>query len=112
MATARTKRPLFRQSVGARIRALRRERGLSIEALAERADIHANHLGLVERGGRSPTIDIIERIARGLDVSPSALLDVLEAATLEELRSLAVARLRGLDAPALRRLLRSLDAIA
>jgi transcriptional regulator with XRE-family HTH domain len=79
--------------------------------LAEKADVHPNHLGLIERGQRSPTVDMVERIARGLDVTPAALLDVLEGATLEELRALVVGRVRALDASGLRRLLRILDAL-
>jgi len=51
---------------------------LSQEALAERAAVHANHVGLVERGERSPSIDIAQRIAAALGLSLSALVVEVE----------------------------------
>lgn len=51
---------------------------LSQETLAERAAVHANHVGLVERGERSPSIDIAQRIAGALGLSLSALVVEVE----------------------------------
>ncbi|MGH3640368.1 MAG: helix-turn-helix domain-containing protein [Mycobacterium sp.] len=51
---------------------------LSQEALAERASVHANHVGLVERGERAPSIDIAQRIAAALGLSLSALVAEVE----------------------------------
>lgn len=57
-----------RLELGARIKELREERGLTQEQLAERADRHRAYVGGVERGERNPTLDVIHSIAMGLDV--------------------------------------------
>lgn len=56
------------------MRRLRREQGLSQEALAERAGIHRTYLGSVERTQRNVAIDNICRIAWALGVQPADLL--------------------------------------
>lgn len=53
---------------------LRRELGLSQEALAFEAGLHRTFIAHVERGARNLSIDNIERIAIGLDVHPMLLL--------------------------------------
>lgn len=53
---------------------MREERHLTQEALAERAGIHRNYLGGIERRERNVGIDNLERIARALGVSVSELL--------------------------------------
>lgn len=63
-----------RRLLAANIRALRRERGLSQEALAELAGIHRTYLGSVERGERNVAIENICRIAWALGVSVRDLL--------------------------------------
>lgn len=56
-------------SCGNRIRALRREHGLSQEALANAAEITPAYLGQVERGQKNPTVLTIERICDALNIS-------------------------------------------
>ena len=56
------------------MRRLRQERQLSQEALAERAGIHRNYVGGIERLERNVGIDNVERIARALAVSVPELL--------------------------------------
>ena len=56
------------------IRRLRKERGLSQEALAERADLAADYVGFIERGENVPTLTVILKLARALKVTPSDLL--------------------------------------
>ena len=48
--------------------------GISQEELAERADLHRTYVADIERGARNPTLLTIEKLARGLGVSSSALL--------------------------------------
>jgi transcriptional regulator with XRE-family HTH domain len=56
------------------LRAARRRRGLSQEALAAAADLHRTEVSLLERGGREPRLTTIVRLARALDTSPGRLL--------------------------------------
>lgn len=62
-------------AVGARIRKLRVERGLSQEAFAVEARIERAYLGKVERGTQNVSILTAARIARALDVSLAVMLD-------------------------------------
>lgn len=55
------------------IRRMRKERGLTQERLAERADIATDYLGFIERGENVPTLPVILKIARGLKVPPAEL---------------------------------------
>lgn len=57
------------------MRALRKERRLSQETLADLAGIHRNYLGGIERGERNVGIDNLEKIAVALNVTASRLLD-------------------------------------
>jgi transcriptional regulator with XRE-family HTH domain len=63
-----------RALLAASIRKLRHDRGLSQEALAERAGIHRTYLGSIEREERNVAIDNICRIAWALGVQPRDLL--------------------------------------
>lgn len=56
------------------MRAARRERGLSQEALADAAKIDRSHLGKIERGERNVSVLNLARIAAALDDLPSLLL--------------------------------------
>lgn len=55
--------------IGDRIRIIRNSKGLSIEELAHRADISNTHLGHIERGDRSPTVEMLAKIVSALDIS-------------------------------------------
>jgi transcriptional regulator with XRE-family HTH domain len=59
----------LRPAFGARLRSLRKERQLSQEDLAERADLHWTYVSDLERGQQTPTLDVVNRIARGLRVT-------------------------------------------
>src|SRR5581483_313329 len=59
--------PLLR-AVGSMIRSLRRERGLSQEALADLANIDRSYMSSVERGLRNISVLNIARIAAALNV--------------------------------------------
>ena len=61
------------KQLGYRIRYLREEKGLSIEALALEADINRNYLGDLERGTRNPTVVVLNKIAKALDIDLSTL---------------------------------------
>lgn len=60
--------------VAKNIRRIRLERGLSQEELADLVSINRNYVGMIERQENSPTIAMIERIAKALRVEPVHLL--------------------------------------
>jgi transcriptional regulator with XRE-family HTH domain len=62
-----------RSRFGSRIRQLREDRGLSQEALAERANLHRNYVGGVERGERNVGLENIVKLANALAVPPGDL---------------------------------------
>ena len=55
--------------VGERIRRIRKEEGLSLELFALRCDMNAAYIGHIERGVQNPTLNTLERICKGLDIS-------------------------------------------
>jgi len=64
-----------RRRVGLNVRKFRKERGFSQEELAFECGLHRTYVSGVERGVRNPTVLVLEKIARALDVASSRLLD-------------------------------------
>jgi len=62
------------RTLGLNVRRYRKERGLSQEALADAVDLAVTYVGQIERGLRNPTLDVVERLAKVLDVKPLDLL--------------------------------------
>jgi transcriptional regulator with XRE-family HTH domain len=62
-------------NVGTRLRSLRQQRGLSMQALAERSGLSVNAIGRVERGESSPTVSSLHRCARALGVPVTAFFE-------------------------------------
>ena len=60
--------------VGANLRRLRVQRGLSLERLSKLSGVSRGMLGQVELGQSAPTINVLWKIARALDVSFSTLI--------------------------------------
>lgn len=63
------------ERIAACVRALRAERGLSLDALAARCDVSKSMISLVERGESSPTAVVLEKIASGLGVPLARLFE-------------------------------------
>jgi transcriptional regulator with XRE-family HTH domain len=59
--------------IGEAVLKYRKRAKLSQEALAEKADIHPNYVGRIERGECSPHIEILVRIAKALNIHPHQL---------------------------------------
>ena len=64
-----------RRRVGTNLKAFRKERGLSQEELAHRCGLHRTYISGVERGIRNPTVVVLEKIAKGLEIATSRLLE-------------------------------------
>ena len=54
---------------GRKIQALRKERNLSQEQLADMAGVHRTYIGMIERAEKNITLCNIERIAKALEVN-------------------------------------------
>jgi len=65
--------------IGARIRGLRADRGLTLDGLARLADVSRAMLSRIERGESSPTAQLLVKICGGLSVTLSALFAEAEA---------------------------------
>lgn len=61
--------------LGKNVARLRKERGESQEAFADRAGIHRTYISDIERGARNPTIAVVAKVAEALGVKPGELLD-------------------------------------
>lgn len=68
----------IRLQFGARLRALRLEKGKTQEALAFEAGFNVGYLSDLERGKNHPTLEKILSLSRALDVAPSHLIDGLK----------------------------------
>lgn len=64
--------------VGARIRALRKERGYSQESLGEKGGFHFSYIGQIERGEKNVSLVNLAKIAESLDVNLIQLFAYVE----------------------------------
>ena len=58
-----------REKLGIRIRELRKARKLTQQQLCDMVGVNRTYLVGLEAGRSSPTIDLVEKIANGLDVT-------------------------------------------
>jgi transcriptional regulator with XRE-family HTH domain len=58
-----------------KIKRLRKERGWSQAELAERLGVHDGHISRIETGKYQPSVDVLWKLARTLEVSADYLLD-------------------------------------
>ncbi len=65
--------------VGSNLRRLRMRRGLSLEKLSQRSGVSRAMLGQIELGQSAPTINVLWKIARALDVTFATLIQAREA---------------------------------
>lgn len=73
------RRPNVRVQLGRRVRDLRRQRQLTQERLADRAELSTRFLGQVERGEANPSLVAMDAIAAALDVEFRELLQFEES---------------------------------
>jgi transcriptional regulator with XRE-family HTH domain len=61
--------------LGATVRSYRQKAHWSQEKLAEKADLHPNYVGEIERGEKAVSIDTLLKIARALGVRARDLVN-------------------------------------
>jgi len=65
------------KAFGLKVKEVRLAQGMTQEQLAEATGLHSTFISNVERGYRVPTIVTLLRLAEGLGVEASALVDAL-----------------------------------
>jgi transcriptional regulator with XRE-family HTH domain len=60
---------------GEKVREIRKEKGLSQEELAHKADLHRTYIGMIERAEKNITLINIEKIANALQINISTFLE-------------------------------------
>ena len=63
----------IRKQVGIDLQRLRREKGWSQEDMAFESGLHRTYVSGIERGVRNPTLLILDKLAKSLDVAPAEL---------------------------------------
>jgi transcriptional regulator with XRE-family HTH domain len=66
----------FAERFGQKVSNLRKARGLSQEALADKAHLHRTAVSLIERGLRNVRLETIERLAKALEVQPAEMMPI------------------------------------
>ena len=64
------------KKIGTKIKLERVKRNWSQEELAEKADLSKNHVGAIERGTSSPTVETLAKIADAFGIPLNDLTDV------------------------------------
>jgi transcriptional regulator with XRE-family HTH domain len=83
--------------VGKNLKRLRTERGLSLERLAQSSGVSRAMLGQVELGQSAPTINVLWKMAKALDVPFSALIASNTSGGAKVMRAEAAKRLMSSD---------------
>ena len=76
---AKTADPVLAAAFGAAVRSARTTRGIAQETLANLSKIERSHVGKIERGEHMPTIAVVLKIARALNISGAELIAAAEA---------------------------------
>lgn len=62
--------------VAKNLQRIRRDKAMTQEELAHKAKIHQTYLSGLETGKRNPSIGVLERVARALDIDIARLFDI------------------------------------
>lgn len=63
------------KTIAKNIARIRKEKGITQEALAYQAGLNRAYIGYIERGERKPTLETIEKIAQALKVRVKEIID-------------------------------------
>jgi transcriptional regulator with XRE-family HTH domain len=69
----------LRVRLGHSVRELRAQAGFSQESFSALIEVHRTFMGSLERGRANPSLETLERVARGLRMTPWELLKIAEA---------------------------------
>ncbi|MEK6736826.1 MAG: helix-turn-helix transcriptional regulator [Pseudomonadota bacterium] len=72
--------------LGTRLKEIRKTRGLTQEALAEKIDLSPQYLSRLEGGHQSPSLETVARLAEALDLELWELFDLRHQGTVKEMR--------------------------
>jgi transcriptional regulator with XRE-family HTH domain len=72
--------------LGARLKEIRRARGFTQEALAEKVDLTPQYLSRLESGHQSPSVKTVAKLAEALNVELWELFDLGHQGSVKEVR--------------------------
>lgn len=102
-----------KELLGARIKELRKVKGLSQEELSEKVGIDSKHLSRIEVGKSYPSLDTLERIANALNAELKDFFEFSpETRNPKELKKLIGGMLKDSDEDKLRLLAKLVRAVA
>ena len=78
----------YAREFGKHVRSLRRARGVTQDALAQRSGLSADTIRRVEHGSFSASIDTLRKLCFGLGVAPSTLFESFELGRSDDRREL------------------------
>ncbi len=97
--------------IGLRIKELRKRKGLSQDAAAEKAETSSNYWSRMERGTENPTLDMLIKVADSLEVEMFELFDFRHVANPKALRELLKKLMNEIDDEKLKTAVRLLRVI-
>jgi transcriptional regulator with XRE-family HTH domain len=81
------KKDPYAARLGQRIRVLRDQADLTIKELAAKANVNATYITGVENGKHNPTVGIVARLAKALELDPSSVFEALDGSDPQKLRA-------------------------
>lgn len=100
-----------KELLGARIKELRKARGLSQDQLSEKVNIDPKHLSRIEVGKSYPSLNTLEKIAKALNVEIKDLFEYMHEVKGKELTENITRLLKESDEEKLRLILKITRAI-
>jgi transcriptional regulator with XRE-family HTH domain len=100
-----------RKLLGLRVKHLRQLRRYTQEQLAEHIEINPKYLSSIERGAENPTLDLLCRLAKGLQVDLYELFQFQEGVPPAQLRRKVERLIADVTADDLPRMVRMLEAL-
>lgn len=96
--------------MGKRIQKARKAKGWSQEQLAEKVDLSAVYIGMLERGEKTPSLEAFVAIVNALETSADVLLDDVIAKEYKNVFPKYIDRINKLNATERRRLDKMIEA--